>query len=1121
MSKTRRSMSLLLLLPMLALLGVFGATLSRSALAAPNTIITVTNLNDSGAGSLRQAIFDAAAGDTIEFDAGLSGETISLSSELSIGKNLTISGNVPITISGNNSTRVFNVTAGNVTFDSLIIANGFVQTNDCGASSDHCGAGIMIQNAGVEVTVINSTFYGNLTNSRGGGIYNHQGTLTVNNSTLSDNEAFDYGGGIYNRDGVLTVNNSTLSHNRAYSAGGGIRNFNGSLHLRNTILANSTGSYDCASNNGPAGTNINNLIERNNGCGPPLLNANPLLASLQDNGGPTLSHALQPGSPTIDAGDNATCLATDQRGIARPQGTACDIGAYESRGFTLSLNGGTPQTTEISSSFAEPLALAVSSAFGEQVEGGQVAFSAPSSGAGLTFVNAVASIGSGGAVSLVVTANGEIGSYQVSANANGNAANSVTYNLRNVCTAGITVMNVNSSGPGSLRQAINDVPAGCTIDFDPSLSGDAIYVSPDGELVIDKSLTITGNVPIVIHGSDAVRVFNVMTTSTPTIDVTFDNLVIRDGHTQTTDCIAGFLYKCGGGIMIQDSSVTVHVNNSWLDNNESANFGGGIFNLDGTLTVNNSTFSYNRAKSGGAILNWDGTVTVNNSTLTYNRATDPGGIGGIKLNSTTTPLAELHLLNTILANSIEGDCLSPSGLTTNINNLIEQPGSCGTPVSTDDPILGSLQTSDGVYPLLGGSPAIDAGDDATCLPVDKRGVSRPQGTHCDIGSYEAINTAPVAEDDIDEIVFRDDGADNWVTSGIDPTWVHTTTNPHDGIYHWFAEDLPTISDQYLQLAAPILLDANSILSFWHWYATDEEYDGGVVEISINDGEFWSDLGAEMTKNGYNGTIDGDFGNPIPGRQAFVFDSGAYLETIVDLSGYAGENVLIRFRMATDGSVGGNGWLVDDVMITDIYHFTTDKNTSFTTGNVLDNDHDPDGEDEILNVQSFDTTGTIGLVTSNGDGTFNYDPNGQFSHLVKGQQAVDTFTYTTVDSPGLTDMATVTITITGLDAGPNPVSDLAIHKSGTDIVLEWTAVTTNTDGSAADIATYHIYRDTDPTVQTITALDSITGTTYLDTGAASGSGQFFYTVIAENTDDQTSDQSNLVGVFQFSLTPGSS
>ncbi|PWR03764.1 hypothetical protein DKT77_04820, partial [Meridianimarinicoccus roseus] len=102
-------------------------------------------------------------------------------------------------------------------------------------------------------------------------------------------------------------------------------------------------------------------------------------------------------------------------------------------------------------------------------------------------------------------------------------------------------------------------------------------------------------------------------------------------------------------------------------------------------------------------------------------------------------------------------------------------------------------------------------------------------------------------------------------------------------------------------------------------------------------------------------------------------------------------------------------------------FGTDEDTAFTTGNVLDNDTDPDTND-TLSVSAFDTTGTQGTVTDNGNGTFGYDPNGQFESLGQGATATDTFSYTASDANGGTNTATVTIEITGVNDGPTAVAD---------------------------------------------------------------------------------------------------
>ncbi|WP_376690798.1 tandem-95 repeat protein [Wenzhouxiangella sp. EGI_FJ10409] len=97
-------------------------------------------------------------------------------------------------------------------------------------------------------------------------------------------------------------------------------------------------------------------------------------------------------------------------------------------------------------------------------------------------------------------------------------------------------------------------------------------------------------------------------------------------------------------------------------------------------------------------------------------------------------------------------------------------------------------------------------------------------------------------------------------------------------------------------------------------------------------------------------------------------------------------------------------------------FATDENTPITTTSVLANDTDPDTSD-TLSLDSIDTTATAGVVTDNGDGTFDYDPNGQFDSLGDGDSDTDTFDYTVTDSNGGTDTATVTITITGINTAP--------------------------------------------------------------------------------------------------------
>jgi hypothetical protein len=335
--------------------------------------LTVANANDSGTGSLRQAIDDSCAGGTITFAPELSERTISLSSQLILSKNVMIDGStlpVQITISGGNVTRIFYINFDvAVTLHSLKLVSGKVGTSDKGGaiynygvltvtnstlSGNSAGAGGGIYNDRT-LTVTGTTLSGNTVSFAGGALYNYSwasvtnstlsgntaygaggisnmGTLIVTNSTLVGNIVTRFGGGISSDNGSLTVNSSTFSGNSA-ERGGGIYQSAGTLYYSNTILVNSLAGADCWLFGG-IGTNSHNLVENNYGgsCGA-ALSLDPKLGVLADNGGPTQTQALGSDSPAIDAGDQAGCDAAavnklDQRGQTRGD-YQCDMGAFE------------------------------------------------------------------------------------------------------------------------------------------------------------------------------------------------------------------------------------------------------------------------------------------------------------------------------------------------------------------------------------------------------------------------------------------------------------------------------------------------------------------------------------------------------------------------------------------------------------------------------------------------------------------------------------------------------------------------------------------------------------------------------------------------------------------------
>ena len=298
-----------------------------NALVAP--IVTVTNTDDAGPGSLRQQIIDAAPGSTIQFDAAIAGQTIALSTgPLLIDKSLTIEGSAAngMTISGSLIDKVI-VSLGDVTLRNLSIVDG---------KSTSPGGGIA---AGGTLTLDHSLVANNAAIGKAGGGIRLSGaasTLVLLNSTVSENMA-EVGAGIF-AEGFVVSRNSTIVGNVARVEGGGL--FVDVASLRNTIIANNTAETrgNCAVVIGSSayfGTNISN----DNTCGFGLV-TDPVIGPLANNGGPTRTHALLISSPALDGG-TACSEATDQRYVARPQGSSCDVGAFEFDAFrtvTLTVN---------------------------------------------------------------------------------------------------------------------------------------------------------------------------------------------------------------------------------------------------------------------------------------------------------------------------------------------------------------------------------------------------------------------------------------------------------------------------------------------------------------------------------------------------------------------------------------------------------------------------------------------------------------------------------------------------------------------------------------------------------------------------------------------------------------
>ncbi|MGL5081689.1 MAG: choice-of-anchor Y domain-containing protein, partial [Microcoleaceae cyanobacterium] len=346
-----------------------------------NSLVVDTTVDENdgnlspGDVSLREALANIANNGTITFDNSFTNETITLAlGELPVNKSVTINGDTDsnpatrnITVSGNNASRVFNITDGNNAAFQTVTIDGLTITRGLATGGFPAGSGGGIYNR-ESLSLSNSTISGNSA-SYGGGIFNYLGTAAISNSTISGNSATNRGGGIFNYRGTAAISNSTISGNSANN-GGGITNYDNTVALVNTtisenialvgsgiasfgdsvtfttvtssiisgntgggadveVFSGTTDSFTSAGNNliGGIGANVNAFSQPTDITGV----TNPLLGPLQNNGGPTFTQALLTGSPAIDTGSNPNSLTTDQRGTGfnRVIGPAVDIGAFE------------------------------------------------------------------------------------------------------------------------------------------------------------------------------------------------------------------------------------------------------------------------------------------------------------------------------------------------------------------------------------------------------------------------------------------------------------------------------------------------------------------------------------------------------------------------------------------------------------------------------------------------------------------------------------------------------------------------------------------------------------------------------------------------------------------------
>jgi hypothetical protein len=743
--------------------------------------LTVVNLNDAGAGSLRQQIATASAGDTIVFTSGLAGRITLTTGELAVSKDLTIAGPGAkvLAINGNHLSRVFNVSSGTLNLADLTLTNGV------SASPSFRGGNVLITSPGV-LNLRNSRVtggqsaqegggidnYGVLslmactldnnfcTNSSGGGI-NSQGSLAMTNCTLAFNGG-GYGGGV-NNGGTATIHNCTIASNHGGGAAGGLF-ADGSVSVWGSIIAGNTSPIGPDVNNSAISGGYNFIGRTNGSAGFGLAGShdqvgstaspiNALLGPLQDNGGSMPTMAPLSGSPVIDRG-NSFGVLTDERGRVRPYdvagipnasgGDGSDVGALELSPVTLIVTNNNNQG-------AGSLRQAVLDA-------------SPADNDVVTFATNV--------TGTIVLTNGELaiskditilgpGATQLAVSGN---SNSRVFSCQsgNISLSGLTIRNGRQLGlagafevngqeglGGGIFNAATLALSECTIVSNSVAGGQG---GPTGS----GFAGFGGNG----YGGGIANLSTLTLLRCMLLDNTASGGVGGVATNGGSPGIGGQGY--GGGIY--NSNVLTIVGCTFGSNNATAGAGdggpgggngGGIYNLT-TMALTNCTLAGNVANGssydfGGGIYDVGSGSTIWSSTLAGNRAAFGGGleVGG------GTPTVG----NTIIAGNISsggagsGPDISGSILSGDYNLIQDTSGSTISGITAHnitgkDPLLGALQDNGGATltrALLSGSPAIDKGK-SSGLATDQRGAPRPfdfasvtnasGGDGSDIGAFE-------------------------------------------------------------------------------------------------------------------------------------------------------------------------------------------------------------------------------------------------------------------------------------------------------------------------------------------------------------------------------------------------
>jgi CSLREA domain-containing protein len=510
--------------------------------------------------------------------------------------------------------------------------------------------------------------------ARGGGLAIVDGGATLVATTVSGNFSDNTGGGLYTSADV-TLESVTIAQNQAFaglspSSGGGIQqdfqSGGGDLTTASATLVVENFGGNCLGTAGEFQIQASDSMADDGVCNVPLdasannlqIAPNDLLGFLDNNGGPTDTHALLEGHPALDHARTA-CAEADQRSHPSPQGGACDAGAYEAQ-FVFEVNTTADEDgvcTEGGCSLREAVTYAgvegqIFVPSGEyRLERGQ-----------LELIRAVVIEGENARTTTLV-GSGDSRVLMVFGSA--------------------TVSNVRITG-GTAR--IDDVNG----QF-----GGGIFVVGELELL---SSTVDGNRAEFGGGI-----------------VSAGSLTVRNSTISSNEANGVALFGGGGGLLILGPTELI---NTTVSGNTAPPGGAGIFSFGAELEMNNVTVAGNTSPLNG----------LGSALLHVQDTGEDGGQG----------IGETRASNTIIAGNAGVACAGNAAIAL-WDNVITDDGSCNEsePVSSAGLAeLGDYGGPTDTHALLAGSPAVDAGDAATCEDVDQRNFARSVGQPCDVGAVE-------------------------------------------------------------------------------------------------------------------------------------------------------------------------------------------------------------------------------------------------------------------------------------------------------------------------------------------------------------------------------------------------